>query len=284
MMHTRPTLLLPTLLALWACANQPARAAEVMFAVSDGDWLEDSKPGRYSALNLLDGDKSTVWCSAGTGQDAVIDLQLDESTTIDRLEITMGNQSSPTAFGEYNRIKSVQITGGEMIHPLELDDKPGTQTLRFDPVIESDRVVIRLTAGYRGSKHRHTCVSDAILYAGRSALSGAKLKKAIRKVRGQREFIGGWVSGPELTRTHLLTFGLNNKVRLQFVPLDPTERAIYKKGSFRVKAKRPEVKVDRDWVQLQVKRDDAARLLKLKITGLGGLDGVYSRRALKSNP
>jgi hypothetical protein len=260
-------------------AASPA-SAEMMNASSNDTLQAFSKPGRYSALNLLDGDKSTVWCSAGTGQDSTLVFQFSDDVRIDRVEIAMGNQSSMQAFTAYNRVRSLTVSYQDTSWPMELQDKPGRQTMNFEPSLNTDRVAIRLTAGYRGKQHRHTCISDVIFYSGRKALTGAKLKKSIRKARRSLEFMDTWVSGPQLNRTHLLVFGLDNKVRLQFVPHDPTEDAVRKQGSFRIVRGSPEIKVDRDWVKVLVKRDDAGRVQKLKLQGLGALDGVYVRHSL----
>jgi len=256
-----------------------AQAAEVMYARSSGDWKEGAQPGKYSAFNILDGDKTTVWCSAGSGQDAWLEIQLDETVVFDKLTITMGNQSSLAAFRAFNRIKTLHVSGGEMTHPLNLEDKPGSQTLDFDPPIESDRLLIRFKEGYRGTKQRHTCISDAIFYRGRRAITDKKIKKAIRKARPKREFIDAWVSGQALHRTHLLVFGFNDRYRLQYVPHDPEQQGVFKTGAYKLVGGDPQIKIDRNWVPLKVKRDDANRVLKLKIEGQGLLDGVYSRRS-----
>lgn len=266
-------------LLLLASMAATATAAEVMYARSSEDWKDQTAPGKYSAFNILDGDKKTVWCSAGTGQDAWLEIQFDEPVVLDKLVITMGNQSSPAAFRAFNRIKKMHVSGGEMTVPVSLEDKPGPQTVELDPVIEGDRLLIRFKAGYRGSKQRHTCISDAIFYAGRRAMTDKKIKKAIRKARSKREFIDAWVSGPELNRTHLLVFGFNDRYRLQYVPLDPEQQAIRKSGQYKVTGGNPQIKIDRTWVPIKVKRDDAGRVLKIKLEGQGQLDGVYSRRS-----
>ncbi len=273
-----------TVLLLLASMATTATAAEVMYARSSGDWKDQSAPGRYSAFNILDGDKKTVWCSAGTGQDAWLEIQFDEPVVLDKLVITMGNQTNMSAFGAFNRIKKMHVSGGDMTVPVDLADKAGDQTINLDPVLETDRLLIRLKAGYRGSKQRHTCISDAIFYSGRRALSGKKIKKAIRKARSRREFIDAWVSGPQLNRTHLLVFGFNNRYRLQYVPHDPEQQAIRKSGQYKVTGGNPQIKIDRNWVPIKVKRDDAGRVLKIKLEGQGLLDGVYARRSESIGP
>lgn len=281
-MQSSKTILTTSLLL--ASLATPAFAAEVMYARSSGDWKDHSAPGKYSAFNILDGDKKTVWCSEGTGQDAWLEIQFDEPVVLDKLVITMGNQSSLAAFKAFNRIKKMHVSGGDMTVPIELQDKPGPQTVDLDPVIEGDRLLIRFKAGYRGSKQRHTCISDAIFYSGRRALTDKKIKRTIRKARPKREFIDAWVSGPELNRTHLLVFGLNDRYRLQYVPHDPEQQAIRKSGQYKVTGGKPQIKIDRSWVPIKVKRDDAGRVLKIKLEGQGPLDGVYARRSESIGP
>ena len=265
--------------AILAGTATPATANDILFARSSGDWKAIQKPGLYSAMNILDGDKRTVWCSDGSGQGATIEIQLSESVTLQKIDISMGNQASSSTFSDYNRVRTLRITGGEMSHPFELEDKVGSQTLHFDPAITTDRLIIKLTAGYRGAKFRHTCISDAIIYKGRRALSDKKMKKKIKKARKKLTFIDAWVSGAELNKTHLLVLGLGDQYRLEFVPLDPTETSVFKKGSWRIKGRNPEIKVDRRWIPVRVRRDDAERVTQMKVVGLDLLDGVYVRRS-----
>ncbi len=269
--------LLTVLLVVGISSTAPA--AEVMFARSNGDFQARAAPGKYSALNILDGNTATVWCSEGSGQNAVIEVLFDEPIYMEKMDISMGNQSSANTFSAYNRIKSLQIFGGVMSHPFDLEDRKGRQTLRFDPAIETDNLMIKLMAGYRGDRSRHTCISDAIFYRGNRALNGPKLKKTIRKARNKLTFLDSWVAGPEMNKTNLLAFGLNDRYRLHYVPLDPTEGSVRKKGAWRLVGGNPEIKVDRKWVPVSVKRDDAGRVLRLKLKGLGLLDGVYIRRS-----
>lgn len=263
---------------LLTTAASTATAAEVLYARSNGDWKAQSQPAEYSALNILDGKPETVWCSAGTGQDAWIEIQLDEAVPLDRVMVRMGNQSSPKAFRAFNRIKSLHLVAGDMTHPMQLADSMDEQRQSLDPVAHTDRLLLRLKAGYRGTKVRHSCIADVILYRGRRALNGPKLAKAIRRVGPKRPYLDTWVHGPQLHPTHRLMFGINDRFWLQYVPHDPTAESRRESGPFRIKAGQPEIRVDRNWVALPVKRDDAGRVLKLKVEGLGLLDGIYARR------
>jgi hypothetical protein len=265
--------------AILAGIGAPAHATDIMFARSSGDWKAAEKPGRYSAMNILDGDKRTVWCSDGSGLGATLEIQLSKPVTLEKMDISMGNQKSPSTFSDYNRVRKLRITGGEMSHPFELEDKVGSQTLHFDPAITTDRLILKLTAGYRGNKVRHTCISDAIIYKGRRALSNKKIKKKIKKARKKMTFIDAWVSGADRNKPRLLVLGLGDQYRLEFVPQDPTEASVFKKGSWRIKGRNPEIKVDRRWIPVRVRRDDADRVQQLKLVGLDLLDGVYMRRS-----
>ncbi len=256
-----------------------AVATEVMYARSNGDWQEESRPGRFSALNLLDGNPKTVWCSEGNGKDAWIEIQLDEPVDIEKIVFVQGNQSGSSSFRAFSRVKKIEVTAGDELQAMDIRDVREKQTLVFDPEMNTDRLRITLKAGYRGKKSRHTCISDIIIYKGRRKLIGKKIKKEIIRVGKSREFMDAWVSGPELNKTHLLVFGLGNRYRLEYVPLDPTEESVKKTGEYRIVKGHPELKVDKDWVQLRVSRDDAGRLMTIEISGLDALDGDYIRRS-----
>lgn len=256
-----------------------ALAAEAMFARSSGDWKEESRPGKFSALNVLDSNPKTVWCSDGSGKDAWIDIQLNEPVDVTKMVFVQGNQSSNSAFKAFNRAKKIDISSGDELQPMDVRDVKAKQTLEFDPEVNTDFLRITLRAGFRGNKSRHTCISDITLYSGRRALVGKRIKKEIHKVGKNRDFMDAWVSGPELHKTNLLVFGLGNRFRLEYVPLDPTEESVKKSGEYRITKGHPELKIEKDWVELGVKRDDAGRLMTIEVSGIDALDGSYMRRS-----
>ncbi len=265
--------------ALVSLGPTVVQAAEVMYARSNGDWQAGSRPGRFSALNLLDANPKTVWCSEGSGKDAWIEIQLDEAVDLSKVVFVQGNQSSKSAYRAFSRVRKIDISAGDELQPMDIRDVKEKQTLEFDPELNTDRLLITLKAGYRGKKNRHTCISDIIIYRGRRAITSKNLKKEIRNVGKSREFLDAWVSGPELHKTHLLVFGLGSRFRLEYVPHDLTQESVRKFGEYRITNGQPELKVEKEWVQLHVDRDDAGRILSLEVSGLDTLDGTYTRRS-----
>lgn len=267
-----------SLMLLCAAGSLPgvALAQDVMYARSNGDWLEDSKPGQYSALNILDDDKSTVWCSRGSGKDAEITVVFSDQAMIERIKVATGNQASKKSFSEFNRVRKLEIMEGDMMHTVSLEDKSGFQTLRFDPTLATDRLTLRLKEGFRGKSKRHACLTDVVFYKGNKPLNGKYLKPHIRKHAKAMEFIDTWISGPEFARDRELAFGINGSYRFVYVPNDPLEKRQLKTGNWRAKGDSPEVKYQESWVPIQALRDDAGRLEKLKIAE-GLMEGTYIR-------
>jgi hypothetical protein len=262
----------------WLClVSQTSSAEEVLYARSNGDFQARSHPGLYSALNILDDDKSTVWCSAGTGKDAEIEVVFIEQAHIEKMTVTTGNQSSDKAFQSFNRVRQIDVFEGDMMHSVELADKPGPQTLNFDPTLATDRLVLRLKTGYRGSGKRHTCISDIVFYKGSRPLNGKHLKSHVQKSKKTAEFLDTWVSGQDYAKDRELVFGVTGTYRFLYIPNDPQETSLRKSGSWRLEGKNPSLKVGNKWIPVKVKRDDAGRVIKLKVEE-GEMAGVYARR------
>jgi len=254
-----------------------ASAAEVLYAKSNGDFQGRSNPGRYSALNILDDDPSTVWCSRGTGKDAEIEVVFTEQAHIEKMSVATGNQQSGATFQSFNRVRRMAVSEGDMVHTVELEDKQGSQTLNFDPTLATDRLVLKLTAGFRGAGKRHTCISDIVFYKGSRPLNGKQLKSHVKKSRKFFDFLDTWVSGPDYSRDRELIFGVSGAYRFLYIPNDPQETSLRKTGAWRMQGKDPALKLGDKWIPVKVKRDDAGRVIKLKVEE-GKMAGVYVRR------
>jgi hypothetical protein len=254
-----------------------ASAGEVLFAKSNGDYQGRSAPGRYSALNILDDDKSTVWCSSGTGKDAEIEVVFSEKVHIEKMTMATGNQKSDKTYKSFNRVRRLAVSEGDMVHTVELEDKQGSQTLNFDPTLATDRLVLKLKAGFRGSGKRHTCISDIVFYKGSRPLNGKQLRSHVKKSKKVFDFLDTWVSGPEYARDRELVFGVAGTYRFLYIPNDLQETALRKTGAWRMEGKKPAIKEGSKWIPVKVKWDDAGRVIKLKVEE-GKMAGVYVRR------
>jgi hypothetical protein len=254
-----------------------ASAGEVLYAKSNGDFQGRGHPGRYSALNILDDDPSTVWCSRGTGKDAEIEVVFSEKVRIEKMSMATGNQKSGATFKSFNRVRRLAVSEGDMVHTVELEDKQGSQTLNFDPTLATDRLVLKLKAGYRGSGERHTCISDIVFFKGSRPLNGKQLKGHVKKCKKVFDFLDTWVSGPDYARDRELVFGVSGTYRFLYIPNDLQETALRKTGAWRMEGKKPAIKEGNKWLPVKVKRDDAGRVIKLKVEE-GKMAGVYVRR------
>ena len=254
-----------------------ASAGEVLYAKSNGDYQGRSNPGRYSALNILDDDPSTVWCSSGTGKGAEIEVVFSKEAHIEKMSMATGNQKSDKTYQSFNRVRRMAVSEGDMVHTVELEDKQGSQTLSFDPTLATDRLVLKLKAGFRGSGKRHTCISDIVFYKSGRPLNGKHLKNHVKKARKHFDFLDTWVSGPDYARDRELILGVSGTYRFLYIPNDPQETSLRKTGNWRMEGKKPAIKEGNKWIPVKVKRDDAGRVLKLKVEE-GKMAGVYVRR------
>jgi hypothetical protein len=239
--------------------------------------MAKESPGLYSALNILDDDKSTVWCSAGKGKDAEIEILFSERTSLDRMDVATGNQISSDDFRAFSRVKEMVLKEGDMVHTVRLEDKLGAQVITFDPSLSAERLVLKIQGAYRGGKERHTCLSDVIFYKGKKAVNGKDLGKAVRKRVSAQTYMDTWVSGTEGIREREVVFGVSGTYRYLHVPNDLEGETVVKTGAWRLAGTDLEVQVDKKWIPVKVKRDDADRVIKLKIED-GLLAGVYERR------
>jgi hypothetical protein len=256
-------------------------AAEVFYARSNGSLESGEKPGRYGALNILDDNHATAWCSAGTGEGSRIVIVFSEKVDIDRMDVFTGNQASKKTYAAFSRVREMQLRESEMTHSVRLADKNGSQSLSFDPAISTRRLTLELQAGFRGKSKRHSCISDIIFYSGRRALNGKKLKPFIANSTAFIDFLDTWISGPEYGKNRELVLGIKKTYTFAYVPSDPMEQAVNLKGDFRIKNGALELKVKKSWIPVKVRRDDIGKALKIKIEEGNevprGMSGVFTR-------
>jgi hypothetical protein len=260
-------------LVLWP-ALASAAAGEVMYARSNGDLAQYESPGKYDALNVLDGDASTAWCSEGTGQDASLEIQLARRVSIDRLEIAVGLQAGGR-FKAFNRPRMIELVEGDTLHPFELADRPGQQTVEFDPPLNGDRLVLRFRSVHRG-ENRSTCITDLILYRGKQALNGGKLSP-MKGLKERRSLLDAWVTKASQGSRRELILGLSDAYRFVYVPSEDADDEVVKAGVFRLQAGQLQLKDGKEWIPVRLERDDAGRVVTLGIEA-EPFAGHYTRR------
>jgi hypothetical protein len=248
---------------------------EVMYARSNGDLGQNEDPGQYSALHVLDGKLDTAWCSEGSGQDAVLEVQFLKRVTIDKLEVASGHQGSGK-FKAYGRPRKIEVTEADMVHPLDLADKPGRQTLEFDPPLSTDRVIFKFKAGYKG-ENRHLCISDLIFIQGKKPMNGAKLNPIGAGAADKRPILDAWVCGPSYSPNRELIFGLGDTFRFKYVPSEEEDSAVLKTGTWRVEGGVVQLKEGKEWLPVTLEKDDAGRVEKVALEA-EPFNCSYSRR------
>ncbi len=269
----RPLVLLP-LLALPLCARA-APPVEALYARSNGDLAENERPGKYVGLNVLDGKPGTVWCSAGTGQDATLEVQFLRSVTIEKLEVASGHQAGGQ-FKAFGRPRRIEVIEGDMAHPMELADRAGRQTLEFDPPLSSDRLIFKFKSGYRG-EHRHICIADLVFLHGNKPLNGAKQNPIGKGGAEKRPLLDAWTSGPAYARNRELVLGLGDTYRFSYLPSEDSDAPVQKTGPWRIEGGAVQLKDGKEWVLVELEKDDAGRVEKLRIEA-EPFTGTYARR------
>lgn len=95
--------------------------------------------GTWAGANAIDGDPSTEWSSAGDGDDAYLEVELAEATSIASVGIwtrTMGSTAQITSFrvivdGE-DTLGPFEVPDSSGVHVFDLDQPVEAQTLRFE--------------------------------------------------------------------------------------------------------------------------------------------------------
>jgi hypothetical protein len=254
---------------------QAGPQVEVLYACSNGDLEQNEDPGKYSALHVLDGKPETVWCSEGSGQGATLEVQFLKRVSIDKLEVASGHQAAGK-FKAYGRPRKIEVSEADMVHPLDLADKPGRQTLDFDPPLSTDRVTFKFKAGYKG-ENRHLCISDLVFIRGNKPINGAKLNPIGKSAADKRPIMDAWVCGPSYSPNRELIFGLGDTFRFNYVPSEEEDSAVQKVGTWRVEGGVVQLKEGKEWIPVELEKDDAGRLEKIKIEA-EPFNCSYSRR------
>ena len=119
-----------------AARKAGAQVIEVSSVFGDSD--------TWAGENAIDGDSSTEWSSAGDGDDAYLEVELAEGTTISSVGIwtrTMGSTAQITSFqvvvdGE-DVLGPFDVPDASGVHVFDLDQPMEAQTLRFEVVASS---------------------------------------------------------------------------------------------------------------------------------------------------
>lgn len=205
-------------------------AAASAHAVPGVGWIRASGqlasdvPGRYSALNLLDGVSSTVWCSRGADAlSETLSFGFAEPVTLSRVEVTTGNAASDQTFHAFSRVRKLLLRGPDATATVAVEDRPGLQSVQLEKPLRGKVFGVEVLDSYSAEDPlAPVCLADLIPYAGSTALAGPALRRSLVYQPARVELLGLWFGGPEGAPDRTLTFFLDGTWR--YAPEGTTAR------------------------------------------------------------
>ncbi len=151
---------------------------DVSWAVASSE-LEGSKNKTYTAMNLVDGNFSTVWAEGvpGTGVGETVTLYLDGEQPVYGVYICNGYTADYDLFEKNGRLTEAEVDFGhgrtakagfygysyEGIEPQYLADLNRTK-IELDEPVMTDEITIMITGAEKGTKYDDTCISEILVY------------------------------------------------------------------------------------------------------------------------
>jgi len=216
---------LPVLTALLILASAPRALAapppSVGYAQA-ADYLDkDSKPGKYTPLNVLDGRDTTVWCAPeGVGAPSSMTIGFKGVATVDEVRVYTGNGSDRDAFKEYARAKKITLAGKDSARNFTLEDKRGLQTVPLNPPVTGGWFTLEVKDVFPGSEPQSpVCLTDVVFYSGGKPLNGTKLAPMLKHDARLAPLLGTWFGGLEGAPDRFLSFYVDGTYRFVIEPL-----------------------------------------------------------------
>jgi len=144
---------------------EPERGMPRSITLSASSVLKESGYD-YSATCAMDGNSTTAWAEAASGDGVEEWLRLDfgEDCGVSGLQIWAGYQKSDSLFQKNNRPKSIRVTfsdGSSM--DFELDDTMNMQSLSFGGKRVTSSLKITILSVYPGTAYQDTCITELAL-------------------------------------------------------------------------------------------------------------------------
>lgn len=124
----------------------------------------DGKTVVYSAINLLDGDKTSTWTEGvdGDGIGEWVEFKSKEDFELSKISLINGFTKTSDLYYKNNRIKELKIefSNGESINAKLLDNIMDFQDINLEKAIITNSIKFIIVDVYKGSKWDDTCISE----------------------------------------------------------------------------------------------------------------------------
>lgn len=139
--------------------------------IASSSYLVSKKGKKYPASNMIDNNLETSWQDGkkGNGVGEYINLYFEDSL-IDKISIANGNQISEKIYNENCRLREIEVVfyrKGEQLgsQVLSFNDtyKQGFTDFMLSNYIQCDRLNIKASKVYQGSKYKDLCVAEISL-------------------------------------------------------------------------------------------------------------------------
>lgn len=166
-----------------------------------GGVLEEWKsPGKYSPINMFDNDITTCFAEGNEDDNFILDIQLEQPITCDRMQILGGVAKNDDLFMKNNRPKEVKMWLYESEDAFKkdketysqtviLEDKKEYQEIVFNKPCRFKRFAVQVFNAYKGTKYDDTCVTELKLFNGGVEVKPkdiGKMKKVYLQRVGER--------------------------------------------------------------------------------------------------
>ena len=265
-------------IVLLACLLVPAAASGsgVGYAHATSQLKSDTKPALFMPLNLLDGDKTTVWCEGaeGDGVGEGVAIGFRGTVSIDEVRITTGDARDAASFKAHNRVKALELKTDEKRHTFVLVDNHEPQAFKLEKPLEVERLYLEIAGVTKGEGDDNaTCLADVVFYSNGKPLNGSWLEGKLKHDSGRALLMGTWYAGPSGARDRFLDFYFDGTFHYSFRPFDPEEKKVELSGEYTYDGERLHLKVgDKPWVDLKTGphpgKDDAVNVLEIESKAL----------------
>ncbi|SEN24129.1 hypothetical protein SAMN05444354_1357 [Stigmatella aurantiaca] len=199
----------------------PALAAQPPAGYAQAaDYLEkDSRPERYTPLNILDGRDTTVWCAPAGGK-SPLSVGFKGVATVDEVRLYTGNGSDRQAFKAFARVKKLTLQGKESARTFTVEDKRGTQTVPLNPAISGAWFTLEVVDTFPGNEaDAPVCLTDIVFYSEGKPLNGTFLAPKLKYDARTAPLLGTWYAGLEGAPDRFLSFYVDGTYQLVHEPL-----------------------------------------------------------------
>ncbi|HFI0448828.1 TPA: DUF805 domain-containing protein [Streptococcus suis] len=125
--------------------------------------------------NLIDGDRTTAWVEAASGQgiQESVTLTLDGVYRISQLSLFTGYQLSEDIFHKNSRPAKLQLTFSDnSSQEIDVNDQMGEQLIKLPQSVETSSVTVTIIKTFAGNKYEDTAISE-IRFIGQKSQDSA---------------------------------------------------------------------------------------------------------------